>query len=84
MLIKINTTESLDRQIDGLKNHWDVGTASKACSLASIHYLGVYSEVEKLTKENVRLTGVIHELLEAFESKRIADEQISKLSGLLL
>lgn len=68
MLIKINTNESLDSQIEDLKNHFDVRTASRACSLAAASFIGTNNlldialvKVEELEEKLSIIKNAIHQ-----------------------
>jgi hypothetical protein len=78
MLVKFNTTELNDSTLDELKDHFNVGTASKACSFASANYMILHSSMiqqSKLAQEYLRRLEIIQQSL---ESKEVADYEIKQ------
>lgn len=78
MLVKFNTTEENDTTLDELKEHFDVGTASKACSFAALSYMDLHRQMikqSKLAQEYLRRLEVISQSL---ESKQVADYEIKQ------
>ncbi|KGJ86462.1 hypothetical protein [Colwellia psychrerythraea] len=81
MLIKIQTDIFLDNNLDDLKGHFEVGTASKAVSNAATTYLSCYESKVKAERKVERLTGIIEEMRALVRAKQSAEESLQILLG---
>jgi len=81
MLIKIQSDSLLDDNLDDLKEHFEVGTASKAVSNAATMYLSCHKDKIKAEREVERLTGIIEEMRSLVRAKQSAEESLQILLG---
>ena len=79
MLIKINSGEALDQDIGFLKNHFCVGSASKAVANAAECYKNLYEEHQTMLNINEILLEEMKELKRLVRLKEATQREIDFL-----
>ncbi|MBU2871534.1 hypothetical protein [Colwellia sp. E2M01] len=78
MLVKFTTQEEQDFKIEELKEHFDVGTASKACMLAVMSYKELHRRFLEISKESNDYLYRLGVIAESIEAKEVADYDIKE------
>ena len=79
MLLKINTVETLDVHLKSLQKHFDVGSATKAVTLAATSFIGTNCLLDDALLTIEELESQIKELKDAYSQKVLADESLSRI-----
>ena len=78
MLIKIINDENLEMHIEKLKNHFNVGTASKAVSYAASEFLDSQDTIFKQSQKIQQLQNKLDGILSVFAKKYEIENDISR------
>jgi hypothetical protein len=78
MLIKIINDENLEMHIEKLKNHFHVGTASKAVAHAAAEFLDSNETIYKQSQKIQQLQNKLDGILSVFAKKHEIENDISR------
>jgi hypothetical protein len=77
MLLKFNTSDEIDKEIELLKNHYEVNTASKAAQHAILNHPAALDEIERHKRRIGELEGELRKIKRLLRNKAELENELS-------